>query len=104
MSRSRTVWSQGVFWLKFLVSHVHQRVELHETVVGVALDQQVFPHVGHVLAVVVAGKQFVDQLGALVGVVAVEERGGLIGGRDVAGEVEVDAAEEFGVVGRAARR
>jgi len=48
-----------------------------------------------VLAVLLARQQLVDELRALVGLLAVEEAGGLLGGGDLAGDVEVDAAEEL---------
>jgi hypothetical protein len=60
------------------------------------------PDVGLVFAVVGIGEQFVDELGPLVRLAAVEKSRRLLGGRNVTGNVEVDATVELGVV--AARR
>ena len=46
-----------------------------------------------------ARKQPLDEAGALVGRGFVEEVAGLGGGRDLAGQIETDPAEELGVAG-----
>jgi len=56
-----------------------------------------------VAGIVAGGEQFVDQLGPLGRVGAVEELAGLLGGRDDAGDVEVRPAEEL-LVGAGRRR
>lgn len=71
----------------------------HLTVgLAVALDEQFGPVAGEVLAILRAGQEFVDELGALVRLGAVEEGGDFVEKRQPAGEVEIDAALEFGVV------
>ena len=54
-----------------------------------------------VLAVLLVGQQLVDQLGPLVGILAVEEGDRLVRRGEGAVQVEVEPAEERRVVGRA---
>ena len=50
------------------------------------------------------GEQFVNELSPFVGVPAVQEGGHFSGGRDDAGNIEIDAADELGVFGPWRRR
>lgn len=58
------------------------------------------PDGGEVVDVIGTGQQFIDEDAAFVGVLALEEAMHLGDRRDASGQVEVDAAEELGVIGQ----
>ena len=77
-------------------------VEWDEAIVGRARQQKRLPDVGLMLAVIAAGEQFINELGAFVRLAAVEKGRCLFGRGNVAGEIEIDTADKLGVI--AARR
>src|SRR5262249_5064539 len=82
----------------------HPRVEqLPAQVVGAGrrvVGEDVAPVTAPVDGVVLGGQQPVDEPGPLVGVGVRGEGPLLLGSRQLAGEVEADAAQEGGVIGR----
>jgi hypothetical protein len=72
-------------------------------VVAAALHQVYMEQVGHAPRIFRTRQERVDELDALVSGCVGEEGAGLIGCRNAAGEVQVDAAQEFRVVGWSGR-